>query len=89
MSFLEACAVGGMAGVHCWIFSYPQDVVKTKLQVCNQNTYTPHRWLPDGGFISCGKEIYRQAGIKGFFVGLKPCLVRAVVANAFGIAVYE
>jgi hypothetical protein len=27
--------------------------------------------------------------VKGFFVGLEPCLIRAMVANSFGFAAYE
>ena len=81
--------VGSLAGVSCWLFSYPQDVIKTKIQVLKEGTFPKNRFIPDGGFISCSKDIYAKLGIKGFWYGISPCMTRAVVANAFGIAAYE
>ena len=31
-TFLEQFIAGGIGGFFCWFFSYPQDVIKTKLQ---------------------------------------------------------
>lgn len=31
--------VGTFAGISCWVFSYPQDIVKTMLQVSERGTY--------------------------------------------------
>ena len=46
--------VGGFAGISCWIFSYPQDLIKTHLQV-EDNVYRENIFLRDGGFFECGK----------------------------------
>ena len=31
-TFLELFISGGVGGFFCWFFSYPQDIIKTKLQ---------------------------------------------------------
>lgn len=80
--------VGGLAGISCWLCSYPQDLVKTHLQV-EDNVYKENRFLRDGGFFECMKTIYRHGGFKALWRGIEPCLIRAFVANAVGIAIYE
>ncbi len=89
MNFIEGMLVGTAAGINCWLFSYPQDIIKTKIQIQSLGTYRNNRLFKDGGFIECGRQIYEKNGLKGFFVGIQPCLIRAAVANGFGIATYE
>jgi solute carrier family 25 carnitine/acylcarnitine transporter 20/29 len=86
---VEGLFVGTCAGINCWIFSYPQDIVKTVLQVSEKDTFKRNKWILDGGFIDCAAKIYKADGLKGFWIGIEPCLVRAAVANAVGIALYE
>lgn len=85
---MESFLTGGIAGIGAWMFAYPQDVVKTKLQV-QATKYRQSRWLPDGGFVDCWRSIYRNEGYRGFFAGITPCMLRAFIANAFMIVVYE
>ena len=80
--------VGVCAGINCWLFSYPQDIIKTMIQVSPPGTYRPKRGMFDGGFYDCGQQIIKKTGLKGLWIGIEPCLVRAAVANAFGIAIY-
>jgi solute carrier family 25 carnitine/acylcarnitine transporter 20/29 len=87
LTFQESFITGGIAGIGAWVFAYPQDVVKTRLQVHNKE-YKKAKWLPDGGFLDCWREIYRENGVKGFFRGILPCFMRAFIANGFMIVAY-
>ena len=89
LDFGEGLLAGGLAGINCWIFSYPFDIVKTRLQVQPRGTYTHSKMLLDGGFYDCVGKILKKEGLKGFWSGIEPCLIRAFVANAFGFAIYE
>lgn len=83
---LNFCA-GAFAGFMCWVASYPQDVIKTNLQ-CGK-IYSSHRFIKDGGIISCARDIYKREGVRGFWRGFSACTMRAAIANAFTFVAYE
>lgn len=78
---------GSIGGYACWQFSYPQDVIKTLLQIDKKGTYKNCRI--DGGFYQCSKDLYREKGFSGFWKGYGPCMLRAVTANAILFVTYE
>ena len=81
---------GGAGGFFCWLFSYPQDIIKTRLQIARVNQYGKH-WSSklDGGFSECAADIYRKDGMRGFWRGFSACSARAIFANQFLFATYE
>lgn len=96
----ELFIAGGIGGFACWFFSYPQDIIKTKLQTqhkggINAKVLYPKYQLangykiPDGGMINCAKEISGQHGARGFFYGFSACGTRAITSNAFMFLSYE
>ncbi|KAH9088266.1 hypothetical protein LEN26_019577 [Aphanomyces euteiches] len=83
---------GGFAGCVCWTVSYPQDVIKSRLQLQplgQPSIFPPSKFIPDGGFIACARMIVRELGWRGLWRGYTPCILRAFPSNAAGFATYE
>jgi solute carrier family 25 carnitine/acylcarnitine transporter 20/29 len=74
---------GALAGFGEWLPGYPFDVIKSKYQAddINNPKYTSLK--------SCAVDIYKTSGVKGFYSGLVPCLMRAPPANAATFAGFE
>ncbi|GAV49436.1 hypothetical protein ZYGR_0P00790 [Zygosaccharomyces rouxii] len=72
-SVTKTSIAGGMAGVAMWTGVFPIDTVKTKLQAGEERS----------SFRNAVKQIYvTRGGLKGFFPGLGPALLRSFPANA-------
>uniref|UniRef100_A0A0K0FL65 Mitochondrial carrier protein n=1 Tax=Strongyloides venezuelensis TaxID=75913 RepID=A0A0K0FL65_STRVS len=63
---------GGLAGILCWIVTYPLDIVKTRFQ--NVTSYK--------NYSTVYKELYKENGLKGFFRGINSTIIRAFITNA-------
>jgi solute carrier family 25 carnitine/acylcarnitine transporter 20/29 len=87
LSNVDVMAAGSIGGYMCWQFSYPQDVLKTHLQLAKNNHYKT--LLYDGGIIDCFKYVYKKDGFYGFWKGYLPCTLRAIVANGVLFLTYE
>lgn len=74
---------GALAGIGEWVPGYPFDVIKSKYQADDVKNpkYTSMK--------SVVLDIYKQNGIKGFYSGLLPCIMRAPFATGATFAGYE
>lgn len=74
LSLMAVSTAGGLSGMAMWLTVFPVDTIKTRMT----NSVTSN--------ISAGdaiREIYRKGGgIKGFFPGVGPALLRSFPANA-------
>lgn len=72
-SFLMA---GGIAGIFSWVFTYPIDVIKTKIQIDGAKC--------DYKLLKCGQLMFQESrrSWKVFFRGITPTLLRAFPVNA-------
>lgn len=77
------CLYGGLAGNCMWAASYPIDFVKTKLQTDSLDT-PKYRGIKD-----VIVAVYKARGIKGFFKGFVPTMLRAAPANAATFYAFE
>lgn len=70
---------GGFAGFGAWIPAYPQDVLKSRMQV-----------TPGIGTVEALKLLLMEGGgVRGLFRGFAPTMARAFPANAATFLAYE
>ena len=72
---------GAIAGMLLWIGTFPIDVLKSIIQ---SQEFNKKKTVPQV-FI----DLYRSQGMKGFFNGLAPCLMRAPPINAATFLAFE
>jgi solute carrier family 25 carnitine/acylcarnitine transporter 20/29 len=76
---------GAMAGYGLWLTAYPADIIKSKLQT---DALDPAKRRYNGT-LDCIRQTFRADGLKGFFRGLLPTLVRSPFANAATFVAFE
>lgn len=74
---------GGLAGEALWLSSYPFDVVKSKMQSDGFGKDQKYSGMRD-----CFAKVYRAEGMRGFWKGLGPTLLRAMPVSAGTFATY-
>eukprot|EP01127_Copromyxa_protea_P006822 TRINITY_DN16793_c0_g1_i1.p1 TRINITY_DN16793_c0_g1~~TRINITY_DN16793_c0_g1_i1.p1 ORF type:complete len:288 (-),score=72.56 TRINITY_DN16793_c0_g1_i1:25-798(-) len=81
----QVMLAGGAGGMGYWCSIYPIDVIKTTIQSDNPDpAQRKYR-----GMLDASRQIYFEHGVRGFFRGLAPCLLRAFPANAATFVAYE
>ncbi|KAJ9148646.1 hypothetical protein NKR23_g4852 [Pleurostoma richardsiae] len=75
---------GGLAGEALWLASYPFDVVKSKMQTDGFGAGRRYATMGD-----CFAQTWRAEGMRGFWKGLGPTLLRAMPVSAGTFAVVE
>mmetsp|Transcript_32556 Transcript_32556/g.56331 ORF Transcript_32556/g.56331 Transcript_32556/m.56331 type:complete len:294 (+) Transcript_32556:285-1166(+) len=74
---------GGLSGVMYWAPWYPIDSIKSKLQA---DSLANPRY---SSTLDCIQKTMATDGIKGFYRGFLPCLLRAFPANSATFLAYE
>ena len=70
-----ALLAGGCAGICYWCVAFPWDVLKARMM-----TAPPER--PYASLRAAAAQLYAEAGLRGFWRGFTPCILRAFPANA-------
>lgn len=73
LSLMAISTAGGLAGMSMWIVVFPIDTIKTRLQNSVDGKISAKEAI---------SSIYQKGGMKGFFPGLGPALLRSFPANA-------
>ncbi|KAG6543888.1 hypothetical protein Mapa_014728 [Marchantia paleacea] len=83
-SLLTMLTAGGLAGAVSWIFCYPLDVVKSRLQ--GQLPGGPQRYT---GIVHCMRKSVEEEGLKVLWRGLGTAVTRAYLVNGAIFSAYE
>ena len=70
---------GGCAGIAAWLPCYPQDVLKSRIQSSVNKV----------SLAEATSSLFKTAGLKGFYKGFTPTMIRAFPANAATFLGYE
>jgi len=83
--FISAIS-GGIGGVFMWACCYPIDLFKTHVQKSKTFPVTEKK---DKSFYHFMKYRYEAMGVKGWFYGLSPALVRAIPTSVAKLVAYD
>ena len=72
---------GGFAGFCSTMANNPVDVVKTKMQGVDSGKYK--------GFADCFASVYKDQGVRGFYMGIAPRLVRVILDVSLTFAIFH
>ena len=79
LNLFQQLLCGAMAGVTFWTGIFPMDVVKSRIQARGEK----------GSVLKVARGVYGELGIRGFYNGLTPALLRAFPSTAALLATYE
>ena len=88
-SSLATIMAGGAAGTLSWAVIYPLDVIKTITQVSTVPVNGNLKSYKDMPAWEVGFSHLKQHGVRGFYRGLAPTLLRAFPVNASTFFFYE
>lgn len=82
ISQVKVATYGGLAGEALWLSSYPFDVVKSKMQSDGFGSKKRFKNMKD-----CFAQTWNGEGLRGFWKGIGPTLLRAMPVSAGTFAV--
>ncbi|XP_078426983.1 mitochondrial thiamine pyrophosphate carrier [Cetorhinus maximus] len=91
MGNIENLVCGSCAGVISKTLTYPFDLLKKRLQVegFEQARTAFGQVRTYNGFRDCAYQVARSEGLRGFFKGLSPSMLKAAFSTGFSFFWYE
>jgi solute carrier family 25 carnitine/acylcarnitine transporter 20/29 len=80
LGFVNSFIYGGIAGATSWLFIYPQDRIKTKIQALKDTNMS---------FKEGFNEIIKKEGVKALYKGFSYALLRAIPLHATAFMTME
>jgi solute carrier family 25 carnitine/acylcarnitine transporter 20/29 len=81
---VASLAAGGLAGMCSWFVILPIDVIKSQVQAAAAQTGVNRK-----SAMQCLRSTFAQGGVRAFFAGCTPLLVRAFLTNSVIFVVYH
>ncbi|KAH8549359.1 mitochondrial carrier domain-containing protein [Umbelopsis sp. PMI_123] len=81
----QVCLYGALSGYAMWGMMYPLDIIKSKLQTDSLDV-SKRQYR---SAIDCARQVLATEGVKGFFRGFGPCMLRAAPVNAVTFLGFE
>jgi hypothetical protein len=78
--YIQVCA-GMLSGLTGSAFTNPTDLVKVRMQAWEKEPVPNLRWHV--------RDIYSNWGLKGFYTGVKPTIIRAIILNGSQLSTYD
>ena len=75
---------GCLSGIGAVVVIYPADVLRTKIQLSGLYGHTNYKNIRD-----CVRLVYSKTGVRGFYVGLVPCLLKVFPMSGIIFTVNE
>jgi len=82
-TYQSIAVAGGYAGFMYWVVVFPVDTIKSVIQA---DRLDKPRYR---GVVDCAQQLYREGGVRRFFRGISPSLIRAFPANAITFVAFE
>jgi len=84
-SWVTSAFAGGISGALSWLFVYPMDIIKTKIQTAPVQSSNP----TESRIWYVGRSIVRKNGWRCLFNGVGIAILRAFPVNAIIFPMYE
>ncbi len=90
-SVTKSATCGALAGLCAKTGVFPLDTIKKRLQIQGfaEGRLELGRTVPYRGMLNCIVQIVKQEGLKGFYKGLSPGLIKAVAYTSTHFVLYE
>jgi solute carrier family 25 carnitine/acylcarnitine transporter 20/29 len=84
---VESFIAGGVAGMLCWISSYPIDIIKSRMQA--QDVLIPRQQREFPTFRACWRCTVARDGYAALWRGFNVTMLRAFIVNGVTVLVYD
>ncbi|CUS10303.1 unnamed protein product [Tuber aestivum] len=74
---------GGLSANLFWLLSYPSDVIKQRIMTDSLESRRFKSWSEAAAAVG------RESGVRGYWRGFVPCILRAFPANAVALVAFE